>query len=137
MRKTRVDQDPVIFRKHEGEVIAFVLRAPANYGRIVCFDATSGHGEASMSFFHDTEPASPAEYAGLLKTMQAIGYNVVVRQRLTYADSLYAWDKPQLYSISADGGETWTEQWLTAREAEAEVKQNHIVRRAIYEVSAG
>lgn len=137
MRKTKADQDPVIFRKYDGKVIAFVLRAPANYGNIVCFDAASGHGEASMSFFHDTEPASPAEYEGLLKTMQAIGYNVVVRQRLTYADSMYAWARPQLYSISADGGETWTEQWLTAREAETEAKQNHIVRSVVREISAG
>ena len=93
MRKTRTDQDPVIFRKHDGEVIAFALRSPASYGKIVCFDATSGHGETALSFFHGTEPATPAEYAGLLKTMQEIGYNVVVRQRLTYADLLYAWDR--------------------------------------------
>lgn len=27
----------------------------------------------------------------------------------------------KLYSVSADGGETWTEQWLTATEAKEQI----------------
>ena len=37
--------------------------------------------------------------------------------------------KKWLFDISADGGKTWTTQWLTIREAESEIRHGHIVKR--------
>lgn len=35
--------------------------------------------------------------------------------------------KLQLYRISADGGKTWTEQWLTAAEAAEHRERYHFI----------
>ena len=78
----------VIFRKYDGNIIAFLPELPANYGNIMCYQHIGQHGEASVQFYHDTEKASEAEYAPLYAELQEI-YNdcqLVIRQRLCYND---------------------------------------------------
>lgn len=93
----------VIFRKDkENNVIGFFPELPANIGKIVCYEHIGQHGEADIGFFHSLKKASPAEYAELLSEMQSIygqdngeldpPIQLVVRQRITYADRESAYD---------------------------------------------
>lgn len=89
-RRTKPDQVTVIFKKINGKIVAFLLRVPAQYGNIMTF-SDDGYIERPMRDYFDSQYASPHEYAPLLRTMQALGNNVFVRNRMTYADRMYSW----------------------------------------------
>lgn len=89
-RRTKPDQVPVIFKKLDGQVVGFLLRHPVQYGNIMVFSET-GFDERPMRDYFDSQYVSPREYAPLLRTMQALGNNVFVRNRMTYADRMYSW----------------------------------------------
>lgn len=89
-RRTKPDQVPVIFKKLNGKIVAFLLRHPAQYGNIMIFSET-GYDERPMKDYFESQYVNPCEYAPLLRTMQALGDNVFVRNRMTYADRMYSW----------------------------------------------
>lgn len=89
-RRTKPDQVPVIFKKLDGKIVAFLLRCPAQYGNIMTFSET-GYGERPMRDYFESQYVSLCEYAPLLRTMQALGNNVLVRDKMTYADRMYSW----------------------------------------------
>ena len=89
-KRSNPEQVPVIFKKLNGKVVAFLLRHPAQYGSIMTF-SDAGYAERSMRDYFESENVSPCEYASLLKTMQALGINVLVRNRMTYVDRMYSW----------------------------------------------
>ena len=84
----------VIFRKtKDGEIIAFLPEASANFGNILSYMHVGQHGEASYEFYKDTKKATEKEYKTLLKELQSI-YNdciLVVKQKLYYNDLTKAW----------------------------------------------
>ena len=77
----------VVFRRWRGskEVIAFFLDQP-QMPYVMSYEHVGQHGLASYPH-PQTEPASPAEYAELLKELQAIGYDdlkVVKKGKVNY-----------------------------------------------------
>lgn len=89
-RKTKTDQVPVIFKRFNGRIVAFLLRCPAQYGNIMTF-SEAGYDERPMRDYFESQYVTPYEYAPLLRTMQALGDNVLVRNKMTYADRMYSW----------------------------------------------
>ena len=89
-RKTKPDKILAIFKKLDGEIIAFLPRSSAHYGNIMTFSST-GYNERPMRDYFESQYITPCEYAPLLRTMQALGDNVLVRNRMTYADRMYSW----------------------------------------------
>jgi len=74
--------DRVIFRKFaDGEVIAWLPDNLANRGRCDSYMHIGQHGEGVYPAV--TKPASPKEYALLLKELTAIGYKLRVVKRLS------------------------------------------------------
>lgn len=75
--------DRVIFRKFRdcGEVIAWLPDNPANPGRTDSYMHVGQHGEGNYPA--KTIPATPAEYAPLLRELEGLGYNLRVVKRLT------------------------------------------------------
>ena len=78
--------DKVIFKKFEGEVIAFLPDNEANFGMIESYMHIGQHGEASMDCFYRCKPAKPEEYQELLKELETIGYKPRIMKRLQYGD---------------------------------------------------
>lgn len=66
----------VIFRKWKdsGDVIAFFPDQREKNGLILSYEHVGQHGAASYPH-PQTLPASPAEYAGLLRELKTIGYD--------------------------------------------------------------
>lgn len=85
------DQIPVVvvFRKYsDGEVIALFPEIPADRWGDTCesYMHHGQHGGASCSpVIEDTKPASPRDYAPLLRELASIGYDPVVKPRVTAA----------------------------------------------------
>jgi hypothetical protein len=68
----------VIFRvfKTEGDVIAFLLDAPANPGHVLSYQHIGQHGEAQYGHcLTVTRPATEAEAAPLLAELRRVGYD--------------------------------------------------------------
>ena len=83
----------VIFRKKDGEVIAFFPEFHVQYGNIMSYMHIGQHGEASLDFYYSTAKANAQEYELLFNELKAI-YNdcvLVVKQKLNYKDLLTAW----------------------------------------------
>ena len=83
----------VIFRKKDGEVIAFFPESHVQYGNIMSYMHIGQHGEASLDFYYSTKKANPQEYELLFNELKTI-YNdcvLVVKQKLNYKDLLAAW----------------------------------------------
>lgn len=81
----------VLFRKDktDGDITAFFPEFPANHGNIACYQHIGQHGEASLSYYHETELAKPEEYAELyheLHTIYKDTMELTVRQRLNWND---------------------------------------------------
>jgi len=73
--------DRVIYRKFaDGDVIAWLPDVEANPGRCMSYMHIGQHGEGDYPAA--TKPASPKEYAPLLRELRAIGYNLRVVSRL-------------------------------------------------------
>lgn len=84
----------VIFRKtNDGEIIAFLPEASANFGNILSYMHVGQHGEASYDFYKTTKKATETEYKPLLKELQSIYYDYVleVKQKIYYNDLIKAW----------------------------------------------
>ena len=94
----------VIFRKIDGEILAFFPEQTADYGKIVCYEylgrgfgnsVNGGHFETDIQYYWSTEKASPEEYAEALENLQKYVYNdvqLVTRQRINWSDLNYkAW----------------------------------------------
>jgi len=77
--------DRVVFRKFRkgGDIIALLPDNAANPGMIDRYQHIGQHGEASRNLSSVTVPATPAEYADLLAELKSIGYEPVIRKRLT------------------------------------------------------
>ena len=86
-RPSPIKKTTVIFRKfREGEVIALFPEEPGNHESWTCssYVHVGGHGSADpFSVIARTRPASPEESATLLEELKRIGYNVVVRHRMS------------------------------------------------------
>lgn len=92
------NQTPVIFRKWKprkefgeegGDIIALFPTIPSDassYYNVQSYQHIGQHGGASPDIIADTVPATPAEYADLLKELHSVGYrNLKVVSKLTYA----------------------------------------------------
>lgn len=77
----------VVFRKWpDGEVIALFPEIPEDRWGDTCgsYMHNGQHGGASCSpVIEDTKPASPRDYAPLLRELVRIGYDPVVKPRVT------------------------------------------------------
>jgi len=81
-RVNKVEKDRVLFRMIRGEVQAFLPDVPANPGRVMCYARSDGHGEASLGYYREGRPATPAEYMPLKREMVRMGYKPQVIKRL-------------------------------------------------------
>lgn len=98
-RYTQWDKVKVIYRKKDGNIIAFLPELRANVGNIVCYEHIGQHGEASLEYYHSTEKATPAEYAELHKELQKVygRYELNVKMRLCYDDlTAQAWKNEEV-----------------------------------------
>jgi hypothetical protein len=88
---------PVIFRKWKprrefdeegGDIIALFPTIPSdsdNYYNVLSYQHIGQHGGASPDIVSDTVPATPSEYAGLLKELHSVGYRSLnVVSKFTY-----------------------------------------------------
>lgn len=84
----------VVYRKKDGEIMAFFPELSANYGKIVCYAHIGQHGEAALEYYWATEKANPDEYAALHEELTSIYYDdqLVIRQKINRDDLIYkAW----------------------------------------------
>ena len=73
----------VIFRKEDGDVVAFMPYDIADInGNITCYAHIGQHSAASFGYYRTTKSATEKEYFDLLNELQSIGYDVQVRQRM-------------------------------------------------------
>ena len=83
----------VIFRKKDGQVIAFFPEFHVQRGNIMSYMYIGQHGEASLDFYYSATKANAQEYELLFNELKTI-YNdcvLVVKQKLNYKDLLTAW----------------------------------------------
>lgn len=83
----------VIFRKfRHGEIIAIFPQLPATnniYQDCQSYMHIGQHSAADLQLAITTKPATPEEYAPLLKELQSIGYDDLrIAQRVTHKDFL-------------------------------------------------
>lgn len=85
----------VIFRKADGEIIAFFPEANANFGNILSYAHLGQHGEATHDFYMTTKKATEEEYKLLLNELKGIynEYELVVKRKIYYKDLLKAWKR--------------------------------------------
>ena len=83
----------VIFKKCDGDIIAFFPELKVNYGNIMSYMHIGQHGEASYSFYSDLKNADENEYNFLLEELKRIYDDciLVVKQKLYYNDLIQAW----------------------------------------------
>lgn len=93
VRLAPVRQEPPRAR----DLMLFLPHDPANRGNIACWDPLSGHGEASLDFYHSTRPpwAFSAEALALVeeyrKLLASHGQTLRHLHRLTRDWRRYAW----------------------------------------------
>lgn len=84
----------VIFRKYqkEGDIIALFPEEPGSYdpSTCQCYQHVGQHGLADPTHvIQTTVPATPEEYAALLRELKQIGYDDLrIMKRTTYQDYL-------------------------------------------------
>ena len=79
---------PVIFRKFndDGSILAIFPTIDWDGIHVSSYQLIGQHGACSLSLaYQGTKPASEAEYAPLKRELEALGYVLDVRQRLTKA----------------------------------------------------
>ena len=85
----------VHFKKHEGDVIAFLVDTERN-GTMMCYQHIGQHSEATYQFYYDEcEECDFEEYEPLLKELYQVGYDdlVVVMGRSRFINYLeIGWD---------------------------------------------
>lgn len=81
----------VIFRRFkEGDVIALFPTLPGTNdwpNDCQSYQHVGQHGAAGVFLTLDTKPATPAEYAPLMRELEALGYSLRVRQKFTAQDA--------------------------------------------------
>jgi len=77
------EQTPVLFRYDDGEVVAVFPTNPADdAGHLVtCYAHIGQHSGCSRRWYQQTRPARADEYAGLLKELIGIGYQLKIYKR--------------------------------------------------------
>lgn len=79
------EKTTVVFRMWKAEprtCIAFFPGIDAGAGLIQSYEIIGQHGGADyVGCIKRTRPAKPEEYAGLLRELESIGYNLVIRKR--------------------------------------------------------
>lgn len=85
----------VIFRKADGEIVAFFPEANTNFGNILSYAHLGQHGEASYEFYLSTKKAEEEEYQALFNELKNIynEYELVVKRKIYYNDLLKAWKR--------------------------------------------
>lgn len=83
-----MSKDRVIFKlipddPQKGQVIAFLPDSLAEPGCIWSYMHVGQHSEADYGFYLACKPARPDQYAGLLEELKSIGYDPVIRQKIT------------------------------------------------------
>lgn len=82
---------PVIFKLCEGEVTAVFPTLPGTNDpwSMTCYAHIGQHSSASIEWVRTAKPATPAQYAPLLRELQSIyhEYELVVRRRLSWKDT--------------------------------------------------
>jgi len=68
----------VVFKKSQGEVVAFLLDVPANKGMIMSYVHVGQHSEASKEFYQESFLATPKEYNDLKEELESIGYDLEI-----------------------------------------------------------
>ena len=83
----------VIFRKCNGEIVAFLPELKANHGNIVCYAHVGQHSEASYDYYMESKKCTENEYSYLLEELKRIYDDcvLVVKKRLCYNDLLELW----------------------------------------------
>jgi hypothetical protein len=84
-----MSKDRVIFKlipddPQKGQVIAFLPDSLAETGCIWSYMHVGQHGEADLGFYHACKPARPEQYQELLAELISIGYDPVIKQRITH-----------------------------------------------------
>lgn len=81
--------DRIVFRKYwnmhdrRWEPVAFFPDVPANPGRVMSYEHTGQHSEASLDWYRSTSPCPEGEYAWLLDEMvQHYGYRPKIMKKL-------------------------------------------------------
>jgi predicted nucleic acid-binding Zn finger protein len=85
----------VIFRKEDGDVVAFMPYDIADLnGNITCYAHIGQHSAASLEYYRTTKPTK--EYSDLLNELQSIGYDVQIRQKMSLRKYSQAYQKSRL-----------------------------------------
>lgn len=71
----------VIFKQDRGEVMAFLLDVPSNYGRVVCYAHVGQHSEADINYARWCKPARPEQYKALQEELESLGYVLTIRRK--------------------------------------------------------
>lgn len=50
---------------------------------MTCYAHVGQHGACSIEWYHSTRRATPPEYAPLKRELESLGYNLVVRHRIS------------------------------------------------------
>ena len=87
-----VEKTKVVFRKFNAgkDIIAMFPREPGTYDPSTCmsYQHLGQHGSASTDIVSITKLATPAEYAPLAKELKGLGYNLDIKEKMTYEDML-------------------------------------------------
>lgn len=78
------DTTKVVFRKFkDGEIIALFPEMKEHGGMIMSYMHVGQHGPASTAIVNDTKLATAQEFGPLFMELEAIGYRLAVRKRIT------------------------------------------------------
>ena len=78
------DTTKVVFRKFkDGTIIALFPELKENGGNILSYMHVGQHGTASTAIVNHTKLATPWEFGPLFMELEAIGYRLAVRKRIT------------------------------------------------------
>jgi hypothetical protein len=80
------DRTRVIFRVYpNGDVLAIMPDTNDHWDQVSCYQHMGQHGHGVYSvMMSTTRPATPEEYAPLLRELESIGYRVDVRKRYNW-----------------------------------------------------
>ena len=115
VRRGRNPKEPltrVVFRKwpdsEGGEVIALFPDEEADYsGHISSYQHTGQHAAASRDITYRTKAATPAEYAGLKRELESIGYRLKVARRMARGRRRNSKRSPSLWLLEQNVGGVW------------------------------
>ena len=76
----------VIFRRFkDGEILAlFPYESTSGCDLVMSYQHIGQHSGADPLLVHDTNPATPEQYANLKRELEGIGYSLEVKQRINW-----------------------------------------------------